>query len=46
MSKDRIDDNIDNLGNDLDRVKSMMKNLSQLTSAEVDELKYEFEDFK
>lgn len=46
MSKERLEGNIETIGTDLDKIKSMMKDLSQLTSAEVDELKLEFEDFK
>lgn len=46
MSKERIELNISSISDELDKMREMMRRLSQLTSKEVDGLKDEFENFQ
>ena len=46
LSKERIDGNITNINEEIDKMRDMMRRLSLLTSKEIDGLKDEFESFK
>ena len=46
FSKERLEFDISSLNQEMDKMRDMMRRLSQLTSNEVDVLKEEFEAFK